>query len=44
LLGYSPEDVVCSDAAMRFIRRGASAASCGAWPSLRGCISSPCAR
>ncbi|PLJ76768.1 hypothetical protein [Infirmifilum sp. SLHALR2] len=30
LLGYSPEDVVCSDAAMRFIRRGASAASCGA--------------
>ncbi|UNQ73311.1 hypothetical protein [Infirmifilum sp. NZ] len=30
LLGYSAEEVLCGDATFRLIRRGASAASCGA--------------
>jgi len=30
LLGYSVEEVACGESALRLIRRGASAASCGA--------------
>jgi len=30
LLGYSIEEVACGEVALRLIRRGASAASCGA--------------